>query len=413
MRPGGPGILVLAVTLQACGRGSSTSPGSLTAIPTTPAALVVLGGAHVPSGRLTAELSVRGTVAYTTTWSTSLATRPGNQVLVWDVSGNVPVLLDSLDAGSGVQITGDVAVSDDGMLLVVATELTAGSIIIYDLASDPRHPRAISRFSTPETQNGVHTAEVGRVGGTLYAFLAVDQRGGRAGNLVIVDLSDPRNPRQVYVLLITPSFIHDTFIRDGVLFVVQWNAGVHILDLGGLGKGGTPQNPVDVGHVITTGGEVHNIWWFKNPVTGSNRYAFVGEEAPGSLGLSSAGDIHVVDVSDMTNPREVAFYHVPGAGTHNFSMDEPHEILYAAYYNGGVQAVDVRGDLSACTADQRASDGRCDLVQMGRTIAVGLRSVAQAYVWGVQYLDGFIPKPGVTFHRRQPVHIFFRFNYLF
>ena len=142
---------------------------------------------------------------------------------------------------------------------------------------------------------------------------------------------------------------------------------------------------MDVGHVVTVGGEVHNIWWFRNPVTGSSRYAFVGEEAPGSLGASSAGDIHVVDVSDMSNPREVAFYHAPGAGTHNFSMDEPREILYAAYYNGGVQAVDVRGDLSACSAAQRSDDGRCDLERMGRTLALGLQQVGQPFVWGVQY----------------------------
>jgi hypothetical protein len=111
----------------------------------------------------------------------------------------------------------------------------------------------------------------------------------------------------------------------------------------------------------------------------------VGEEAPGSIGFASAGDIHVVDVSDMSAPREVAFYHVAGAGTHNFSMDEPRGILYAAYYNGGVQAVDVRGNLAACSADQRAADGRCDLVKMGRTLAVGLQTVGQPYVWGVQY----------------------------
>jgi hypothetical protein len=71
-------------------------------------------------------------------------------------------------------------------------------------------------------------------------------------------------------------------------------------------------------------------------------------------GLSSSGDIHVVDVSNMAAPKEVAFYTDAWAGTHNFSVDEPNGILYAAYYNGGVRALDVRGDLGTCTAAQKS-----------------------------------------------------------
>ena len=47
----------------------------------------------------------------------------------------------------------------------------------------------------------------------------------------------------------------------------------------------------------------------------------------------------MVDVSDLENPVEVAFYHVAGAGTHNFWMDESAQVLFAAYYNGGVAAL--------------------------------------------------------------------------
>ena len=156
--------------------------------------------------------------------------------------------------------------------------------------------------------------------------------------------------------------------------------------MGGGGKGGTPANPVQIGNVRTApwspsagGSEAHNVWWFQDAAGGANakRFMFVGEEAPGSDGSllnSSNGDIHVVDVSDMAAPREVAFYHVDGAGTHNFSVDEQRGVLYAAYYNAGVRALDVRGDLSTCTADQKSADGRCDLAKMGRELAAGLRT---------------------------------------
>ena len=42
----------------------------------------------------------------------------------------------------------------------------------------------------------------------------------------------------------------------------------------------------------------------------------------------------------------MASFHLDGAGTHNFWMDEEAQMLYAAYYNGGVIALDVSGTLS-------------------------------------------------------------------
>jgi hypothetical protein len=79
----------------------------------------------------------------------------------------------------------------------------------------------------------------------------------------------------------------------------------------------------------------------------------------------------------------VAFFGVSGAGTHNFWVDESRGVLYAAFYNGGVRAIDVRGDLAGCTAAQRSADGRCNLGAMGREIARGA-SDPGAFVWGVQ-----------------------------
>jgi hypothetical protein len=87
---------------------------------------------------------------------------------------------------------------------------------------------------------------------------------------------------------------------------------------------------------------------------------------------------------------------VPGAGTHNFSVDEPRGILYAAYYNGGVRALDVRGDLGTCLDSQRSTPAGsttplCDLKKMGREVDVQLADGPnEVYVWGVQYLDGAV-----------------------
>jgi hypothetical protein len=179
-------------------------------------------------------------------------------------------------------------------------------------------------------------------------------------------------------------FVHDVFVRDGILITALWNEGIRIWDIGGAGQG-SPGNPIALGSLLTTGGEAHNVWLFHNQVTGEKRYVFVGQEGPGQVGVFSSGDIHVVDVTSFAQPHEVAFYHLDGAGTHNFSVDEFRGILYAAFYNGGVRAIDVTGDLSSCDAADKSPDGRCDLGKAGRELAHGLGSAGPVYVWGVQY----------------------------
>jgi len=394
-RPSPSLVLALVAFGAACGGDSATGPDAqinpCPAASTQSNAMTVLGCGNFKPKRVTGEISVHGSTGYTTTWNNG---SPTSAFYVWDVAGNVPTLVDSVRVDNASTL-GDVVVTPDGKYLVLATEYAGGSIVIYSL-TDPRKPQFVSRFTNAETNAGVHTAEVGTVNGRLYAFLSVDPGGGTPPRLVIVDITDPAAPQQVYSRVVGAPFVHDTFLRDGILFLGLWDGGVAIWDLGGAGMGGSPASPVDVGLLRTLNGHVHNIWWLKDPVTGSARYAFIGEESPGKVGTSSSGDIHVVDVSNMADPREVAFYTVPGAGTHNFSVDEQSGILYAAYYNGGIRAIDVRGDLGTCTTAQRSSPVNqvvelCDLAKMGRELAVGLKDRSNAvYVWGVQYLDGFV-----------------------
>jgi len=301
-------------------------------------------------------------------------------VYIWDVSGDDPVLVDTLLV-PGANTLGDVQISPDGELLVVPTEFN-GSLVIYD-RSNPRAPTVITRYSAPEIEAGVHTVKLGEVDGTLYAFLQIDP-GFDPAQLVILDLSDPANPEHVLDRQMGSPFVHDVFVRDGLLFAAVWDDGMHIYDIGGGGMGGTPADPVLIGDIVLQ--EIHNIWWFHDPTVAEDRYVFLGQEGPGSVGGSASGDIHVVDISDPSDPVYVARYRVPGAGTHNFSMDEASGILYAAYYNGGVRALDVRGDLGACEDDERTSSGVCDLTLMGREVGAALHQ-DDHYVWGVAFQE--------------------------
>ncbi len=176
--------------------------------------------------------------------------------------------------------------------------------------------------------------------------------------------------------------LHDTFVRDGIAFLSSWNSGVLIYDVGNGIKNGFPGSPQLVSQVVTqtsglSGANVHNAWWFHNPTNGEKRYLFVGQEGPGSVGASSSGDIHVVDVSDLEAPVEVAFYHLNGAGTHNFWMDEQAQVLFAAYYNGGVVALDVSGPLSGDLASRELAR-----IQPG--------GGGNTYTWGVMQSGGSV-----------------------
>ncbi len=145
-----------ALSVVACNSDNSMLP------PTGSQALAVLGQGVV-TDRYTAEIWVRGNVAYTTTWGSRQA--PGNAVNIWDVSGDVPTLVNTVIVPNAATL-GDVQTSDDGQLLIVATEYSPdGSIMIYSLA-DPVHPQLISRYATALTSPGVHTAEVQRVNGS-------------------------------------------------------------------------------------------------------------------------------------------------------------------------------------------------------------------------------------------------------
>jgi hypothetical protein len=387
----GPGALaLLSFLLVGCGGDAGTAPDDATGGGTQGGgdiAAPALGLGPVPD-RFTSELTVSGNVAYTGTWGRR-GTLVGNVLNVWNVAGAVPVFLRGITVGpEPVTTLGDVQVSDDGKLLAVATEqVPYGSLRLFDLTQDPANPRLLSVYAGPNVRNGVHTAELVRVAGRLYAFLSIDPAGSQPARLVILDLGDPAAPVEIFSETMGNPFVHDVFVRDGILFTALWNDGLTLWDVGGLGKG-SPSSPVKLGNVVTVGGQVHNVWWY-HAADGSRRYAFVGEEGPGRFGVDASGDIHVVDLSDFANPREVAFLNIPGAGTHNFSMDETRGILFAAYYNAGVRAIDVTGDLGKCTDAQRSSDGRCDLGLMEREVAHWLAGSASfPYVWGVWWGGG-------------------------
>jgi hypothetical protein len=342
---------------------------------------VATGGNNVPN-RYSSDLWVHGNYAYTGTWG--FRDELGNVLNVWALDATGAPSLAGTVTVPDIGTVSDDQVTDDGSLLVLSGENGSdGGIYLYGL-TDPAHPSFLGSASVGA--RGVHTVSLSTINGRLYAFAAMNP--GFSGNvtenkpaLMIYDLSDPSAPALVHREPIEPHYgIHDTYVRDGLAFVFAWDEGVIIYDVGNGMSGGTPSAPVKISQLITSADNaispsVHNGWWFHNPVSGENRYLFIGQEGLGVVGSQSSGDIHVVDVSDLAHPTEVAFFHLKGAGTHNFWMDESRQILYAAYYNAGVVALDVSGTLSGDLSGRLLSQ-----IRPG-----GSRNT---YTWGVQLANG-------------------------
>ena len=290
--------------------------------------------------RWTSDLWVYGDYAYTGTWSNRGGV-PGNTVYVWNISvPSAPVLTDSVIVDAST--TNDVKVRADGAIAVVTHEGSSdglNGITLLDL-TDPASPTVITRFTTSLT-GGVHNVWIEGD----YVYAATDGSG-----LQIIDVTTPATPAVVAAFFAGSSSVHDVYVRDGLAFVSHWNAGLIILDVGNGIASGSPGDPVEVGRIVTAGGQTHNAWYW--PDAG---YVFVGEEDPGTPGI-----IHVVDVADLANPIEVATFASPGATPHNFWLDESQGILYVGWYGNGVRAIDVSGTLLG------------QLEQQGREIA-GLR----------------------------------------
>ncbi len=275
----------------------------------------------------------------------------------------------------------DVKVSADGRLCVLSREGASNrknGVVLVDV-SDPRNPRIVSGFDDALT-GGVHNVFID--GQNVYA-LSAGQR------YDVLDVADPGRPRRVgsYKVDRPNPAIHDVWVVDGLAYSSNWSDGVHIVDVGKGLAGGSPEDPRFVTSYAYPSGWNHAAFPYR-PRDSGLFYVVAGDEAfPYGLELQGKptyprGHLHFIDFTDLQTPREVARYEVPEAGTHNLWIED--DVLYCAYYNAGLRAVDVSGEVLG------------DLYRQGREIAWFLSDDPEGYVanapmaWGPQPHKGHV-----------------------
>lgn len=277
--------------------------------------------------------------------------------IVFDITdlGNI-VRTDSIQIDA--RTINDVTISPDGRYGVLAREGASNrvnGVVILDL-SNPAHPTVASSFSE-ELTGGVHNMFA-----TNDHLFAVS--GGQ--KYVIIDVRDIYNPTYVSEYRHPNARLHDLWVHDGIAYSAQGGVGTVIVDVGNGAYGGTIENPKLVNVVEINSG--HEIYPYFQESTG-RVYLFIGDEfmnrdgrvwegtdyrdemyTPGGVPQTSGGYTHIVDFTDPMNPRKVARYHLEDYGSHDIIVEN--DILYQAYYDGGVRLVDVSGELLGNLADQ-------------------------------------------------------------
>ncbi len=319
--------------------------------------------------RYTSDHWEHGSAAYSGTWSCRDVPGGacGDALLVWDLSAGAPTLVDSVIVDA--RVVNDIKVSPDGRLGILTHEHSRdmqNGITLLDLA-DPVRPEVITRFAPPALSPGVHNVWIE----DDYAYLVVDGSSPASG-LKILDIRDPATPTIVASFYGGSSFLHDVYVRDGLAFLSHWDAGLIILDVGNGVKGGSPLSPREVSRIDIPGYWVHNAWYW--PAAG---YVFLGDE------INLPGRVRVVDVRDRENPAEVASITKAGAAPHNFWVDEQRGIGYFAWYEAGVQAFDISGEMLGSLERQ----GRF-IAEAGYAPGGACVTATQQCAWAPQLHDG-------------------------
>ena len=315
----------------------------------------------------------------------------------------VPRITDSVVVDA--RVVNDIMTTEDGKYGVLTRENASNrknGIVILSF-EDPAHPKPIAEFTETVT-GGVHSTYIYRG----YVYLTDDA----TGSLRVIDIRDPYKPRQVARWQTRPdeagNYVHDVDVKDGLAYLSYWNQGLVILDVGNGVKGGSPENPQLVSQykydldslyreVEAVGGPgfirgTHTAWR-------SGKYVFVADEVfsarprptegGGVFGLGRAyGRLHVIDVSDLAQPKEVAYYQPADGGTHNVWVAG--DTLYLGDYQGGLRVLDISGELKG------------DLLQQGREIAHVVTGDRDGFTpnapsaWGAVYRNGLIYVPDVN-----------------
>lgn len=205
-----------------------------------------------------------------------------------------------------------------------------GSLVILDL-KDPADPYEVGRINTPglalsvyvsndyayvaDAEDGLRIIDVSNPGspkemgfyGTPGEALGLYVSGGYAyvadGDLRTIDVSDPGNPKESEYYYITPGEAWGVHVAEGYAYVTDEKGGIRIIDVS------DPKKPEETGF-FNTDGKAKRIY-----VSGNRAYAIV------DFGYYDRGfhidhsDLLVMDISEPENPKKLGAWSITGGAS--------------------------------------------------------------------------------------------------
>lgn len=224
---------------------------------------------------------------------------------------------------------------------------------VFDV-SDPTKPREVSFFKAAD--KGVHRFTFdGR-----YAYLSPNLE-GYVGNIVmILDLADPANPKEVGRWWMPGQWVgggekpdwpgtlhrcHHPIRKGDRLYVSYWHGGFVILDISDMSQ---PKLLSQLDWSPPYPAPTHTTLPMPGPIMDREILVVTDEEAQKAAPLPYAF-MWIVDITDDTRPVPISTFRVPSNGAEplgRFGAHQPAEqvysnIIYVTWFSGGLRAVDL------------------------------------------------------------------------
>jgi hypothetical protein len=253
-------------------------------------------------------------------------------------------------------------------------------VVVFDITT-PASPQLVKSVSSGQGgQVDVHTVFV--EGDRLYAMSP-----GPSKRTFIYDIQTPTEPRRLgdYAEVgadsnPTVGYPHDALAFEGMLYINHWSGGYVMVDVS------DPANPRKVGAYKYPYATSH-----ANAVGkfGDRRIAFEGGENWGA-------HLRVLDVTDPAQPKRLGEYKLEeNASIHNMVLKG--ERLYIAYYHHGVRVLDVSvpespREVAYYNTFRETDPGRGESFYEG---AIGMRVPGDGYVYVIDTSRGLLifPEP--------------------
>ncbi|AGC43310.1 hypothetical protein MYSTI_01981 [Myxococcus stipitatus DSM 14675] len=343
------------------GRGESESSGGLRLVSET----------HVQTHR-PADVFVHRKHAYVMSIDDSATKTPGGLSVV-DVSDPTHPVIKKKITIPGDSYWNAAWAKDDA--LYVASK--AKGVIVFDI-SNPADPVFVRSLPTGAPLN-VHTLFVD--GNRLYA---VSPAPAATGETLIFDISSPLEP-VLLNRLVTPDEVswfpsaHDSFAYQDRLYVNQYATGYVVFDVKDA------QNPRQLGrYTFSVDG--------REPMSHASAVGtFAGKTIAFEGGEGTGAHLRVLDVTDPANIQLIGRYKLrPQTSIHNVILKDT--LLYIAYYHEGLRVLDVSNptqprEVAYFNTYRESDPGRSESILDG---AIGIRVPGDGYVYLVDLARGLL-----------------------